>query len=417
MPDVLVIGAGLAGLSCARALHRGGADVLVVDAADAPGGRVRTDRVDGFLLDRGFQVFLTAYPETRAALDYDALGLGTYYEGALVRYGDGFHRLADPFRRPGDVLATLVSPVGTLADKLRVAWLRLNVMMGSIEAQFTRPERTTYDALRQRWGFSDAMIDRFFRPFLGGIMLDDELEASSRMFEFVFRMFAKGPAALPRDGMGAIPAQLAAALPAGALRLGTRVTSIDGGRVTLDRGETIAAEAVVVATDGPEAVRLTGLRTPTARRSVWNLYYAADTPPVDAPILVLNGEGQGPILNLSVVSNVQPAYAPDGRALVSVSVLPRRAPGDGEGLEAAVRRQLTDWFGADAATWTHLRTYHIDYALPDQAPPFLSPPERPVRIGSGRYVCGDHRASGSINGAMRSGRHAAEAVLEDLGRG
>lgn len=416
MPDVLVIGAGLAGLSCARTLHRRGVDVLVVDAADAPGGRIRTDRVDGFRLDRGFQVLLTAYPETRAALDYDALGLGTYYDGALVRYDGRFHRVADPLRRPLDAFETLRAPVGTVLDKLRVGWLRMSVVRGSVAAQFTRPEVTTERALRERWGFSSAMIDRFFRPFLGGILLDTDLQASSRMFEFVFRMFSKGRAALPEGGMEAIPAQLAAGLPPESLRLDTRVEAVEGGRVTLAGGETLDAEAVVVATEAPEAVRLAGMPARTARRSVWNLYYAAEAPPVDEPVLMLNGEGRGPILNVSVVSNVQPSYAPPGRSLVSVAVLPEGAPDGEAALEAAVRAQLAEWFGREAEAWTHLRTYYIDYALPEQAPPFLAPPERPVRLGGGLYVCGDHRATASINGAMRSGRHAGEAVLEDLRR-
>ncbi|MGI9176122.1 MAG: FAD-dependent oxidoreductase, partial [Rhodothermales bacterium] len=179
--DVLIVGAGLAGLNCARHLHRRGIPFQLLEASDGVGGRVRTDRVDGFLLDRGFQVLLTAYPETRAALDYSALDLRPFYDGALIRTGGRFHRLADPLRRPLDAPATLLAPVGSLLDKLKVGWLRWNVLRGSVEDVFRRPEVTTLDALRHRWGFSEEMIDAFFRPFLGGILLDRDLQASSRM--------------------------------------------------------------------------------------------------------------------------------------------------------------------------------------------------------------------------------------------
>ena len=211
--DVLIIGAGLSGLSCARHLHEGGVPFQLLEAADGVGGRVRTDEVEGFRLDRGFQVLLTAYPETQAALDYEALDLKPFYEGALVRTGGRFHRVADPLRRPLGAPATLLAPVGSIADKLRVAWLRWSVRRGSISDLLRRPETTTLDALRRRWGFSDRIVDAFFRPFLGGILLDRDLEASSRMFEFVFRMFSEGRRRSRRPGWRRSPASSPPACP------------------------------------------------------------------------------------------------------------------------------------------------------------------------------------------------------------
>ncbi|RMH50505.1 MAG: FAD-dependent oxidoreductase [Bacteroidetes bacterium] len=415
-PDVLIVGAGLAGLACARHLDRRGHSFVLLDAADAVGGRVRTDEVDGFLLDRGFQVLLTAYPEAQALLDYDLLGLRSFYDGALVYVGGRLHRVADPIRRPLAAAATLLAPVGTLEDKLRVARLRAALLRGSLTDLFDREETTTLDALRRRWGFSDRMIDRFFRPFFGGIFFDRDLTASSRMFEFVFRMFAEGRAALPAGGMEAIPRQLAAPLPPEAIRLNTRVRHVEPGRVTLDDGTTLEAPAVVVATEAPAAAALLGERAairPTAYRSTTCLYFSAETPPVPEGVLILDGEGTGPVNNVSVLTNVAPTYGPVGRALVSAVVLGDPADDD-ETLERAVRRQLLLWFGPAVQTWAHLRTYRIRYALPEQAPPFLTPPERPVRLGDGLYVCGDHRATASIHGALRSGRHAGEAVALDL---
>jgi phytoene dehydrogenase-like protein len=412
MPDVLVIGAGLAGLTCARRLHERGVDVQILEATDRVGGRVRTETVDGFRLDRGFQVLLTAYPETRRELDYDALDLHAFRDGALVRYNGRFHRVADPRRHPWDAPRTLFAPIGSLADKLRILRLRRTLAQKSIPQIMEREERTTLDALRTRWGFSSAMIDRFFRPFFGGIFFDRALEASSRMFEFIFKMFAEGRTVLPAGGIDQIPRQMRQHLPDDAVRLNTRAETVDGQTVALEGGDTLEAPNVVVATEAPAADRLVGDVTPTDGRSTVCLYYAAPTSPLDDPFLVLNGEGVGPLNNVAVPSDVAPGYAPDDRALVAAVVVGTPAE-TGAALRRSVREQLIDWFGLAAGGWTHLQTQHIPYALPEQAPPFLSPPETSVRRRPGLYVCGDHCRTASLNGAIAAGRAAADAVWTD----
>jgi phytoene dehydrogenase-like protein len=415
-PHAIIIGAGLAGLACARVLRRQRVPFLLLDAADAVGGRVRTDVVRGFRLDRGYQVLLTAYPETQRELDYDALDLRPYHDGALVRVHGRFHRVSDPFRHPTQALGSLAAPIGGLADKLRVARLRQELRATPLSRLFRREEISTLDALRTRYGFSERMIDRFFRPFFGGIFFDRSLGASSRMFDFVFKMFSEGQTVLPAEGIEALPRWMARVLPDAALRLHTRVTAVEGQTVTLASGETLTAPHVVVATDAPAANALVGGVTPTAGRAATCVYYAALRSPLGGePILALNGEGVGPINNLSVLSDVAPSYAPgDGRALVSVVVVddPQASGYASEAaLEEAVRRQCIDWFGAEAGGWQHLRTYRIPYALPEQAPPFLSPPEKPVVRRAGLYVCGDHARTASLNGALAAGRAAAEAIL------
>ena len=412
MPDALVIGAGLAGLTCARRLHERGLDVQILEFSDRVGGRVRTDTVNGFRLDRGFQVLLTAYPETQRELDYDALDLHAFRDGALVRYNGRFHRTADPRRHPWDAPRTLLAPIGSPADKLRVLRLRRTLTQQSIPQVLEREERTTLDALRTRWGFSSSMINRFFRPFFGGIFFDRTLRASSRMFEFVFKMFAEGRTVLPAGGMEQIPRQMRQHLPDDAVRGNARVETIDEQTVTLDEGETLAAPRIVIATEAPEANRLVGDVTPTEGRATVCIYYAAPRSPLDDPFLVLNGEGVGPINNLAVPSDVAPGYAPDDRALVSVVVV-GSPPESGAALEQAVREQLIDWFGLAAGGWTHLQTQPLSYALPEQAPPFLTPPEKSVRRRPGLYVCGDHRRTASLNGAIASGRAAADAAWTD----
>ena len=412
MPDALVIGAGLAGLTCARRLHERGLDVQILESSDRVGGRVQTDTVNGFRLDRGFQVLLTAYPETQRELDYDALDLHAFRDGALVRYNGRFHRIADPRRHPWDAPRTLLAPIGSPADKLRVLRLRRTLTQQSIPQVLEREERTTLDALQTRWGFSSSMINRFFRPFFGGIFFDRTLRASSRMFEFVFKMFAEGRTVLPAGGMEQIPRQMRQHLPDDAVRGNARVETIDEQTVTLDGGETLAAPRIVIATEAPEAYRLVGDVTPTEGRATVCIYYAAPRSPLDDPLLVLNGEGVGPINNLAVPSDVAPGYAPDDRALVSVVVV-GSPPESGAALEQAVREQLIDWFGLAAGGWTHLQTQPLSYALPEQAPPFLTPLEKSVRRRPGLYVCGDHRRTASLNGAIASGRAAADAAWTD----
>ena len=408
MPDVIVVGAGLAGLCCARELHAAGLEVVVLERGDAPGGRVRTDEVDDFLLDRGFQVLLTAYPEARRALDYERLGLRPFENGALIRRDGGFARIADPFRHPLQAIRGLSDAPGSLPDKLRVARLRSRLSRFSLNELLTAPQVTTAEALR-REGFSSELVDAFFRPFLGGIFLDPSLETSSRLFAYVFKLFSEGDAALPTAGMQAIPLQLAEGLPEGTVRLGVTVESAAPGEVVLAGGERLTAPAVVVAADGPEAARLTGAVEAPAARAVTTLHYAAGRSPIGEPVLVLNGEGRGPVNDLCVPSDVAPSYAPPGAALVSATVLGVPPLADGA-LDAAVRGQLHGWFGAQVDGWRLLRVHRIPFALPAQPPAALVPAERPVRVRDGLFVCGDHRDTASIQGAMASGRRAAAAV-------
>ena len=416
MTDVVIVGAGLAGLACARALARRGVECVVLEAAEQAGGRVRTDTVEGFQIDRGFQVHLTAYPEARRVLDYGALDLRAFEPGALVWRGGRFEQIGDPLRRPAQALPTLRADVGTLADKLRVLRLRQSVTRGSVADLWRRPETTTETALRDRYGFSDRMIDRFFRPFLGGVFLDRSLADSSRTFEFYFRMFSTGAAAVPAAGIGAIPAQLADALPDGVLRLGARVAGIAPGEVQVEGGEAIACRAIVVATDADAAAHLVPALDAVPWKGTTQLAWAAPTPPRAEPVLMLDGEGVGPVNNVQVLSAVAPTYAPAGQALVTASVLDDAVTGgaDDDRLDRDARAQLRRWYGAGVDAWRLLDVAHVAHALPRLGS--LTPPERPARLGAGLYVTGDWRRNASINGALVAGRHAAQAVAEDLGR-
>jgi phytoene dehydrogenase-like protein len=398
VPEVVVVGAGLAGLACAGHLQRAGVEVAVREASDVVGGRVRTDTVDGMLLDRGFQVHNTGYPEAQRVLDHEALDLRRFSAGALVRVGDRLHRVGDPRRVPTWASPTLLAPIGSLKDKVLIARLAAEAGLHSADALLSRPETTTYEALRSR-GLSDTAIDRFFRPFLSGVFLEDRLSTSSRFFDLVWRSFVRGMQCVPVGGMGAIPAQLASGLD---VRLGHLVTTVRPYEV-----DGRPARAVVVATSAPAAAALLpGLVVPPTR-SVTTHYHLAPEPPVTEPAIVLDGEGSGPVTNTVVLTNAAPSYAP-GRHLVSSSTV------SGDASEAAVRQHLSRLYGVDTSTWEHVQTYEVHDALPRQDPP-MGRFRKAVRLEAGLYVCGDHRDSASLQGALVSGRRAATAVLAELG--
>ncbi|HST65107.1 MAG TPA: NAD(P)/FAD-dependent oxidoreductase [Mycobacteriales bacterium] len=400
--ETVVVGAGLAGLAAARRLAAAGADVLVLEAAATVGGRVATDVVDGFLIDRGFQVYNTAYPESARVLEHDLLDLRAFTPGALVRVGDRLHRVADPRRRPLAAPGTVLAPIGSPADKVRLALLAGQDALLPAGRLTARPDTTTYEALRAR-GLSDALIDRFLRPFLAGVFLEDELTTSSRFFDLVWRTFARGSVCVPAGGMRRIPEQLAARLPAGTVQLGVEVHGVRPGEVATDRGP-IRARSIVVATDPATAATLLPALTAPRMNAVTTVYHAAPEPPVTEPTLVLDGERSSPVVNTVVLTEAAPTYSPDGRALISSSVLGTDPPD-----ETRLRIELERLYGVSTSDWETVATVRVPGALP-AAPPPLSL-RQPVDLGDGLYVAGDHRDTPSIQGAMVSGRRAATAVL------
>jgi phytoene dehydrogenase-like protein len=323
-----------------------------------------------------------------------------------------FKRISDPRRRPQDIWSSLTAPFGTFADRLRMIRLASSARRGSVSNLFQRPDMTTLDFLQSQ-GISEKMIERFFKPFFGGVCLDPAIQASSNVFKYVLRVFAEGDVALPGQGMAAIASQLAEDLPEETIRTGNRVESIHPGGVVLTSGQTIKCRAVVLATDGPETLRLLGKPASMASQGELCLYFAAPKAPINDPYLVLNGQGTGVINSLTVPSLVAASYAPGGEALISVVLIGHLALDD-KTAESAVRKELTEWFGPAVEKWRHLKTYRIQHALPAQPPPMPDPtvPAKPVRPGI--YVCGEYQSVPGIQWALLSGRHAAEAVIKEM---
>ncbi|MEU3145822.1 MULTISPECIES: NAD(P)/FAD-dependent oxidoreductase [unclassified Streptomyces] len=407
-PDTVVVGAGLAGLACALDLCRAGRRVALLEASDGVGGRMRTDRREGFLLDRGFQVFNTSYPQVKRRLDLRSLRLRPFTPGIVAHTSTGPVHLCDPTRRPKAAGALLPGRVLPARDLAALAALTARDALLPARSLAHRPDRSTAAALT-RAGLSAATVTGIMRPFLSGVFLEDRMETSARFFHLVWRSMVRGTLCLPADGIGAVPARLAAALPEGVLRLETPVAGVTASGVLLADGSELPATTVVVATEAAAAARLLpGLAVPYGR-TVTTYYHAAARTPLAEPTLIVDATGG--VLNTCVLTEVTPTYAPSGTVLVSSSVLGGDRPGAGE----AVLRRLAELYGTDTSGWHQIAVYTVEGALPAMEPPW--PLSRPTRFAPGRYVCGDHRATGSVQGALASGTRAAREVLRAPARG
>ncbi|QIK65235.1 FAD-dependent oxidoreductase [Nocardioides sp. HDW12B] len=410
--DVVVVGAGLAGLRCARELAGAGLSVSVLEASDGVGGRVRTDRVDGFLLDRGFQVLNDAYPEVRRALRVPDLDLQRLDDAITVRADGRLQSIANPLVRPSETLATARTGLAPLGQKLRLAAYAGAAATLPPSRLRARPDVPAVEAWRQA-GFDQATVDRVFLPFFGGVVLDDSFTTSRRFLDLMMRMFARGRSTLPAAGMGAMPQQLADDLPAGTVRLETPVSEVHPDGVVTADGD-VAAATVVVAADPWTAHRLLpALGVPPQARGVSTVWHAAPARPGHRGRLVVDADGSV-VANSTMVSASAPTYAPPGRTLVGTSVLHVRAgqvPTDAELLPL-----LGELHEEDASGWERLHVHDVPEALPFMGAPHSFRRYVRVRSGAGTvYVGGDHRDTSSIQGALVSGRRTAEAVLADRG--
>ena len=420
---VLIVGGGLAGLAAALELQQNRIPFTLLEASDRLGGRLRTNLVEGFRIDRGFQVLQTAYPEAQRQLDYISLGLHAFAPGALVRAKGRFVELSDPWRRPGSALQTLFNGIGTLGDRWRLARLRHQLFKIPLESIYTSPDQSTEEFLLQTWGFSRDLVDRFFRPWFSGVFLESRLNTSARFFQFVFKMLALGDAALPENGMETIPQQMARRLPADALHTNSPVAAIDLDGVRLISGERIEADQIMLATEGSTAARLLeqvilpgqtrSAIQPVKFQSTVNFTYAANEAPLKTKLLVLNGELSGPIAHLCIPSNIAPGYSPPGKSLISVTAMANNEA-EAELLGEPIRAQLRDWFGRQVDAWLPLAQTFVPEALPQQLPGEFQPASRRYQLAPGLFRCGDYLGTASINGALLSGREAASELIRAL---
>ncbi len=427
---VLIVGAGLAGLACAKTLQDHGIPFLIVEADGAVGGRVQSDVHHGFTFDRGFQALNTAYEEARHFLDFKALNLKPFYAGAVIRYNDRFHQVGDPFRDPLQLLTGLFSPIGTVKDKLLTLKLSLSVKGLNESDIFQISEQPTLDFLRD-YGFSETYIQQFFKPFYGGVFLESELRTSVRKFLYTFKYFAIGTVTIPQAGMHAIPQQLSQSFTPEQLWLNRSVVTLspfDEKKpaprcVTLSDGSAVLANFVVFATPLHETFRLLEGTFPLAQNSTVNLYFSVEgklPKGLKAKALYLNGEGTGIIQHLCFISEVASDYAPVGKHLVSITLKESALPIEPQARDAQVHHELQAWFGESVKYWVKEAEYIIPHALP-QSTLLYGEKSSTIQAEIHRLqatwnilLANDALDSGSINGALRSGRLTALQLLEHL---
>lgn len=406
---IVIIGAGIAGLTCAKYLKDMGVEALILEASDAVGGRVRTDVVEGFKLDRGFQVFLTSYPEAQKLLDYKELRFKSLPSGARIRNGEDFFVMPNPLKNIWTAPQALFSPVGGLFDKAKVLQLNLETRNAAEpdDAGSKKPNESTAKFLKN-YGYSETIINQFFKPFFGGVFLEKDLATDSSFFKFLYNQFSVGDVVVPENGMQAIPEQIAANLSPNQIRLNTPVRNISGKTIFLENGETIEADKIVLATDANTAAKLLGKESKIEFNGTVCLYFVSDIPlKLDGePYLIINSNKDELINHILIASDVAPSYAPAGKTLISVNIIGNNELSDNI-LIKKVQSELVEWFGA-GNDWRHLKTYRIKDALPQYFQ--ASAAENELKINEFTYRCGDYTAYPSLNAAMKTGREVAEMI-------
>lgn len=406
--STVIIGGGISGLTCAKYLNDKGMSFVIVEGSEALGGRVRTDVVEGFRLDMGFQTLLTNYPEARKILNYSNLDLNYFEPGALIKSTKGFTKFENPFKAKGTSLSMAFSPVSSWSDRLKISKFGKYVSDMPDEELFGMDDTETIRFLK-KYGWGKEIIHQFFRPFFGSIFFDNELHTSSNLFHFVFKQFFKGEMAIPAGGMQAIPEQISDLISKERIRLNSIVRGIEGNQIFLENGEVLTTDRVVIATDPNTASNLLGEDNTCEFQISTCTYFSAEYSPLKGQkFITLNPDRKGVVHNLYVPTDITSSYGTTGKTLISVST---------HGLEkidernhiSRIKRELYDWFGAQVNVWKHLRTYHMPEAIVKFP---TGTRKQSLKLDENLYRCGDYLAYPSLNAAMQTGREVAEMISE-----
>ncbi|MEO1258285.1 MAG: FAD-dependent oxidoreductase [Bacteroidota bacterium] len=415
MTDVIIIGGGLAGLTAANYLQKKDISFQLLESTDRVGGRVKTDVKDGCRMDRGFQVLLTAYPEAKQLLDYEKLNLKRFSPGAALLMPKGkIERIGDPMRDVSALLPTISSSAGSMSDKLGILKLRGQLDSMSIENIFAQPEKTALQALRDDYGFSEKIIERFFRPFFSGIFLENDLSTSRRMFDFVFKMFGEGHAAVPNNGMEEIPIQLADNLLPENIRANCTAEKIEGQKIFIKGGEIINAKNILIATQANALVKNYFPKINKKYVSTLHVHFISETPAIAKPLIGLNTVKNKLVNNICTINKVAPGYAENGKNLISISVVGKSGLKENKLIDE-IKKELKTWFGDEVDRWEYLNSHLVEYALPAQNTVSHQIKDNEIKLSDNLFLCGDHLLNGSIDAAMKSGRRAAEVIIKELG--
>ena len=406
-----IVGAGISGLVAAKVLEDHGYRPVILEASDRVGGRVKTDVIDGYQLDHGFQVLLTAYPAAQKFLDYNALELQRFRPGAVIFKNGKQSVIGDPLRDLSLVGPTLFSRIGSVGDKLKILRLNRKLKASTIAQIFSRKETTTM-AYLENFGFSKRMIDNFFKPFFSGIFLEPDLETSSRMFEFVYKMFGQGYAALPKAGIEAIPKQLSAALKNTEFRFNTAVTEVTDGRIAYGDSEMEETDFIILATEASHLVGSQELKA-TSWKSCDTLYFETEKRVITSPLIGLIPDSDMLINNIFYHTSLKTNTVPEND-LLSVTVVKDHQLFE-EGLVERVTEELRELCGIKVRRF--IKRYNIPRALPNLYELRYDGLPEEFRLSPGVFLAGDVQLNGSLNAAMIAGEMAAKGVIEAIESG
>ncbi len=409
--NIHIIGAGLSGLIAAQVLEQKGYHPTIIEATDRVGGRVKTDFIEGYQLDHGFQVLLTEYPMAKKYLDYKALELQKFYSGAVV-FNDGKQKtIGDPLRNPSLLLKTLAANVGSFSDKLKILKLNAALKKKTLSAIFNAPETSTLKLLTT-YGFSQNIIQNFFKPFFSGIFLEPKLATSSRMFEFVYKMFGTGYASLPKAGIEAIPKQLKTNLKNTSWLFNSRVERVEDGKVVLSDGQELQSHFAIIATT-PDQLISNLKNQSTTWKSCDTLYFETENRLISKPLIGLLSNKETLINNIFYHTSIETTNTPQ-KQLLSVTVVKNHSLTEQE-LQKRIEEELGRFCKIN--TLRFLKRYQISQALPNLSniQYDLAPSE--TKIKDTIFLAGDHLLNGSLNAAMLSGEKAALGLIEVLEEG
>ena len=405
---IYIVGAGVSGLVAAQVLENQGYQPVILEASDRAGGRVKTDIKKGFQLDHGFQVLLSSYPAAQKYLDFKALKLQKLKPGAVIFKNGKKQVIGDPLRDISTLFSTLFSGIGTLSDKFKIFQLNLKLKNKSMEAIFSSDEISTKAYLRE-FGFSSQIITQFFTPFFTGIFLENKLTTSSRMFEFVFKMFGEGLAVIPKGGMEEISKQLVAKLSNTTFQFNTKVRSVSDKEIILNTGEKLASTATIIATDASKLINNAPPKN-LSWKSCQTLYFTANKRVIEKPMIGLVSKEDSLINNIFYHTSVA-THSNNNEELLSVTVVNEHQLSE-EQLIAAVIKQLKEECHID--TITFLEIYSIKRALPDLKNIKYEVSASETQLSSSIFLAGDVQLNGSLNAAMIAGEKAALQVIASL---
>jgi protoporphyrinogen oxidase len=408
LQNIYIIGGGIAGLIAAKTLESHGYSPIIIEATDKVGGRIKTDIINNHQLDHGFQVLLNSYPQAQKHLNYKALDLQEFRPGAVI-YKDGKSQtIGDPLRDSGFIWSTLTASIGNFSDKIKILKLNSYLKTKSIEAIFESENTSTLQYLKSK-GFSDSMISDFFRPFFTGIFLEPNLMTSSRMFEFVYKMFGDGLAVLPKDGIGAIPQQLQSQLKQTEFIYSTKVKSINTNSIVLENGEILKADYIIIATEPNHLIPNVDYKK-VSWKSCYNLYFEINKRTIEKPIIGLIADESSLINNIFYCNSISTGSV--GKTeLLSVTVVKPTSLNETDLIDK-VKTELEAYCNISVGDF--VRLYHIKSALPELKELKNNVPLKEIEILPSVFLAGDYLLNGSLNAAMISGETAAEAVVKSI---